>query len=141
MSSLRLGVASGSNAKDRSYSPDTAVITIAFSLSSSLRLSQILFAINRHMQHLGHSIVGDRRYSTSHYGAHGKNVPIEAWSNEGVSHGTIQELMFLWAVQLSLQHPIYDQIVTVAIPTPHEFEQYRLLMDPRHLSEHQSESV
>ena len=90
----------------------------------------MLYGNNRHLQFLGHSIVGDKRYafikspadfSTEGSDADGVDDP------EDIAHSTKegpQGLMYLWSVLVSFPHPVLNTTVTVQMAEPDEFQAY-----------------
>jgi len=89
--------------------------------------------IRRHLQFLGHSIVGDKRYAfitkssvdllkEIHDGMH--HPKDEEDHSEQSSAVKGQELMYLWSVLVSFPHPVLNANVTVQIAEPEEFQSY-----------------
>ena len=70
---------------------------------------------------------------------HSSSVPSTWSTTSGILAASIQTLrwplggagLFLWAVELRLEHPISGQPVQVEIPEPAKFESHRLREDRR----------
>ena len=67
--------------------------------------------LRRHMQTLGHPILGDRKYANY---------------TKSVLYGEHHKLMCLWAVEVDFRHPFTKEKVKVAIDEP---DAYRVLRD------------
>ena len=75
--------------------------------------------IRKHMQILGHAIVGDKRY--------GRQQEIER-EESILEQSTVDEedsVMYLWAVGVLLRHPVFNQYIEVELPVPAQIERLK----------------
>jgi len=87
--------------------------------------------LRRHMQSLGHPIVGDTRYGNrrTRVKTDGRGPPGEVESNGETEPGSDQhraqdaQSLFLWASALTLRHPTTKQAYTFAVEPPSAFSE------------------